>query len=254
MEVVFRLVARGEGIRPDSITLTELVDVLSKVERGVRALIAEPLVSGEHIELSLVDIEAGSTVLAFAASHPSKVSQAVNAFNEQLVAQRVEALPKPTRELVSVLEGMAGRRSASVALVPQSRQYDEVPWISAGYAHVPSMALVYGETVLEGLLVRVGGMVPKIGIMVDSRLLPCNASVDLVKQAGPLVYQQVVLEGQATWDASTWSLVAFTPHAILDYSPGPQQEALAELARLAGPDAWSDWDDVQSVVSELRKE
>jgi len=235
--------------------LAELADLLSGLDKGVRALIAEALPPGEYVRLSLVGVEAGSAALAFATNYPAVVDHAVSVFNQQIGARRVDKLPKSSQELVAWLKKWTGQHAVAVALVPESKCYDEVPWISGEYVTPLQAALVYGETIVEGILLRVGGKVPKLGLLVDDLgLLPCNATEDLAKQAGRLLYQRVVLEGQAAWDASTWSLVAFTAHAIVDYSPGPQQEALAELARLAGADAWSDWDDVQSLISELRKE
>lgn len=255
MESVFRLVARGEAVRPETTSIAELVDILGKIDKGVRSLIAEDPASDEHVALSLVSIESSSSVLAFATNRPFDVEQAVDTLNTQLAARRIELLPRAAQELVAALEGWTRRRSASVAMIPESKGYDDVPWITAGYVVPQPVPLVHGETVLEGILLRVGGKIPKIGLLIDGAgLLPCNASTDLARQAGRLLYQRIALEGEAVWDASSWLLVSFTANAILDYSPGPTEEALAELARLAGPDAWSDWDDVQSVVAELRKE
>jgi len=255
VEPVFRLVARGEAIRPETMSIAELVDILGKVDRAVKSLIAQNRALDERVELSLVGIESSSSVLTFATNRPPLVEQAVDTLNMRLATQSIELLPGPAQDLVTALQGWTRRKSASVAIVPEPKGYDDVPWISVGSVITQPVSPIRGETVLEGILLRVGGKIPKIGLVIDgSRLLPCSASADLARQAAPLLYQHVVLEGEATWDASNWLLVGFTAQAILEHSPGPTEEALAELARLAGPGAWSDWDDVQSVIAELRKE
>lgn len=255
MELAFRLVVRGEGVSPETTSIGELAELLARLDRGLKALIADGQARESQVQLSLVAIESGSTALAFSANNVPVVSNAVNDVNAALVAQNVERLPKPTQELVSTVRGWAERKSASLALVPESKNYDQVPWISAGYPLPSQLALVYGETVLEGLLLRVGGKTPKIGLLTsDAGLLPCNTSEELARQAAPFLYRHVALEGLASWDPHNWSLVSFTAHRLLDYSPGPIGEALARLAELAGPDAWADWDDVSSTISALRKE
>jgi hypothetical protein len=255
MELAFRLVVRGEGVRPEATPVGELADLLVRLDRGLKALAVNDLARESQVQLSLVAIESGSTALAFVTDNLPAISNAVNDLNAALAAQNVERLPRPTQELVSTVRSWAERKSASLALVPESKNYDQVPWISAGYPLPSQMALVYGETVLEGLLLRVGGKNPKIGLLSsDAGLLPCNASRELARQAAAFLYCRVVLEGLASWDPDSWSLVSFTAHRLLDYSPGPIGEALARLAELAGPDAWTDWDDVSSTIAALRKE
>ena len=84
--------------------------------------------------------------------------------------------------------------------------------------------------VLFGTVERVGGAEPRVTLRLHSgESIHCEVSGDLAKQLGRTLYERVVLEGTAVWDAYTGERKSFQAVRLGAYGGGHAGEALREL-------------------------
>lgn len=111
---------------------------------------------------------------------------------------------------------------------------------------------ITGGTNIFGRCIEVGGNKPKAVIQLhgDQSNLLVKLTKELAKPLGRRLYEDVVIEGNAVWDAETLKLLEFEATEISTYQGGNVVTAFKELAEAAG----GRWDnvDAQEYVRELR--
>ena len=90
-----------------------------------------------------------------------------------------------------------------------------------------------GGSSLFGVVEDVGGVTPRIVLRIppDERVT-CEADEELCKKVGARLYEHVVLEGNATWDANTGELLAFQAERLGSYQDVPIAEAFKVMRRV----------------------
>lgn len=114
---------------------------------------------------------------------------------------------------------------------------------------------INGYTKLYGFLQSVGGERPVAFIKPDgsSKGIKCPLSYTLAKRLAPKLYTRVGVEGTAQYDPHDWSIQSVTIDNILPYEDIPFSQALEELYK-ASPSAWSDIDNVDAYLRDLRSQ
>ena len=115
--------------------------------------------------------------------------------------------------------------------------------------------LATGNTDLLAQCQRVGGKQPataKVLLTTGENLTVTLKNQDQGRQLGHLLYDLVVLKGQATWDTSQWQVVAFEVEEILPFEGRGASESFAAIAKLSG----NHWDDIDpdEYVHQIRSE
>jgi hypothetical protein len=110
---------------------------------------------------------------------------------------------------------------------------------------------VRGTTTLFGRCIRVGGIRPRAEISLEQGgTLFIDVSEQLARRLAQRLYDQVCLDGEASWDAETWCIQSFRATDIADYAPIGLVSAFRELT--ANSNSALDGLDVQEFVEQCR--
>ncbi|MGI9952322.1 hypothetical protein V3F56_08160 [Moorellaceae bacterium AZ2] len=251
--VAFELSLQGEGVYPETTPLSELVEFLSAIEKAIKALTEAEGTDKEELIVGLVEVKRSSTILRFTSNRPSEVRQAWGTIVGALATKNLEQLPSQAKKLIETSVSYAKKRKASVGFITVPGQPPAV-CIDPNTEFPTHETKVRGETVLYGLVTRVGGKEPKVGLSLDNgTFLVCETSRQLAKQLGSRLYEWVGLSGIAEWDTRDWSITAFEARELIEYTAVPITDAIASLARAAGPEAWADVVDIVKEINEFRQ-
>jgi hypothetical protein len=244
----------GSGVSPDTVSAGELAALLRELETAFQetAKGTQRKELPEGALVSLVKIERGSSALTFAIDE--QIADAVVHISRSIVNNQVNALPPKAWGALREVWRQAAQGHRKI----EFRQTNGVPVEHAVISEereIPEVTLrtVQGSTAIFGHCVRVGGAEPK-GVVVlqdNSRLVVDLEDTEAAKKLAAHLYEDVSLEGIATWDSRTWEFIDFRVTRILDYRPAAAVDAFAELARATGG-RWKGID-AGKYVSELRQ-
>lgn len=238
-----------------TVTLSELADVLTGLEKAITWLVTRRHPDGDKkFFLGLINIVDKSATLELVSSHPIEAGEAVNELTGAVRANAVHSYPKPVREGIDQAVKFAKSRPGGTVELSLIGQPDNAAAITPDLEIEMKTPSVKGETVIYGMVTRVGGKKPVIRLALDSgEEMSCETTAPLAREVAPRLYETAALEGTAEWDPSDWSVISFTPKRLLPYVQGPLTDAFKALSEAAGPDAWSDVDDVVAALAELRR-
>ena len=110
---------------------------------------------------------------------------------------------------------------------------------------------IRGHAELFGQCIRVGGDTPKVRLRLANGLaISADTNIQLAKDVAKHLYEDVMVSGEAIWDAETWVLVSFKLQSLEACDLPTPSAAFQKLAELVG-NSWRNVDAV-SFVRELR--
>jgi hypothetical protein len=244
----------GAQVSPEEVSLRELVAVLQRLDAAIQSYAAEKLDVPEGVAVSLVDIRSGSESLVL--SVPEPLLPAVATISDSFCRGDFSALPRATyKELYELSDTMVRRgwgleiREQREAGIPYAKLTPEAP-----LAPPAGPVQLRGTSTVHGRCLRVGGSTkPRAEIRLSSGgLLNVDLSEELAKELAPQLYEEVALEGTATWDPDTWKIESFRVNEVLPYRKTDPALAFRELSEAAA----GRWDEVDPVsyVRGLRDE
>lgn len=220
--------------------LSRLYAALSKVveKRGLKLAVDDPIIS-------LVDVIKGSDGLVFSAS--TAALPAVAIISRVIHTNQYGDVPVETHQELYEISQMVGRKSWGVEFVEDSENDILPARITAGNGvpPVPEPAELKGGTTVLGRCLRVGGVTPKAEIRLSKseRLLYIYVSEEIAKELGKRLYEEVALEGKATWRTDTWEVVRFEVTSVTSFRRTDPHLAIRELAEAAK----GQWDKVDAM-------
>jgi len=119
---------------------------------------------------------------------------------------------------------------------------------------IPSLEtrrFISGSTELFGQCIQVGGVSPKVRVkLADGKIIPAQTTMNTAKEVAMHLYEDVLVSGEATWDAESWAIVGFQLIALKSYDLPNPITAFQKLADLVG----KSWEgvDASAFVRELR--
>ncbi|MBN4058969.1 hypothetical protein JYU10_00700 [bacterium AH-315-J04] len=125
------------------------------------------------------------------------------------------------------------------------------------FSEIEGNAYIKASTSIHAKIVRVGGATQMhCGIRpannLRQKMIICRVtSKDLVRELGQYIYQNVILNGQATWLRHNWRL----KHMVIQSIEPPKSGSILEALRLsgkAGRNAWDNIDDPDGYLAEIR--
>ena len=237
--------------RPETVSASDLADFIEHVEKALVAYAkAEGLQVSTEAAVSLVGVGEGSNALTFAAE--DGIMPGVVAVAQAMWHNHYSELPEETHENLYKMVELSTKRDWGIEL--SGEDLDITASIEPGQIIEPPSRPVniVGSTSILGRCLRVGGVEPKAEIRVikDSKLLHVAISEDIAKELAKRLYEEVILEGKATWNAVTWEIEDFKVMSIQPYSKRLPSEAFNQLAEIAK----GHWDDIDAVryVEKLR--
>jgi hypothetical protein len=236
----------GAGVSPESVSLRDLADVLARLDRAVRSYVASKrLELPDDAMVSLVGVVEGSDGLLLATSE--SLVPVLGVLSRAVHDRDFTELPTET---YSELYGL------STSLTTRGwgfKIYEEKPLgilpaeFSAAEPLMPPAKPTYveGTTTLYGRCLRVGGAgQPKAEVRLPNttKLLHVDLSEALAKELATKLYEEVALEGTATWEVDSWEIQDFRVNRVTSYRKSDPVAAFKELAEAAK----GRWDDVEA--------
>lgn len=227
----------GAQVSPERVAVRDLIDVLTRIERAVDSYAEAHLGEvPEEARLSLVDIKPGSECLVFSVPDPLVGAMAV--ISKAIDLEDYAELPGATYHELYALSESVTRRGWGLEIRELPEQGIHHARIDAAkpLAPPPRPAAIQGTTAIHGRCLRVGGATePKAEIRLSAteKLLNVALSEELAKEVAKRLYEEVVLEGTATWSTETWEIESFRVSRVTDYRKTDPDLAFKELAEAA---------------------
>ena len=248
----FRLDLLGEGVLPETTRASDLADFVANFEKAIlETARAHGVELPDDPFVSLVGIEPGSNRLKWAVA--TLVLPAVTAVSSAVLHNDFTQIPRPAHQALHDISRRVVDRQWSVRFVADDPSV--VPPAEISEAHPvpppPPAPELRGTTTLFGRCIRVGGVRPRAEISLQGGgTLFIDVSEQLARQLAQRLYEQVSLDGEASWDAETWSIQSFRATAVTDFRAVSLASAFHELT-VAASDAWNGVD-VDAYVAERR--
>lgn len=238
----------GAKLSPEAVSISALVGVLTRLDNAVRGYLPEaPGGASEEAALSLTGIRAGSETLVLSLAEP--YLPAWVGISDAIESGDYGKLPGPSyEEIYRLSEDTAKRKwaveireNAALGVKPARLSPDKPLKAPAG------PVAIKGTTTIHGRCLRVGGSTrPRAEVRLSStgQLLNADISEKDAKSLAQQLYEEVALEGTATWDPDTWEIVAFKVTDVLPYRKVDPALAFKELSEVAE----GKWDEVDPVA------
>jgi hypothetical protein len=244
----------GAQMSPEEVSLRELAAVLQRLDAAIQSYAAERLDVPAGVEVSLVDIRNSSDSLIL--SVPEPLLPAVITISESFHRGDYSRLPRATYKELYELSDTVVRRGWGLEIREQADAGVSYANLTPAVPLAPPAGPVHlrGTSTVHGRCLRVGGSTkPRAEIRLSSgELLNIDLSEALAKDLAPQLYEEVALEGTATWDPDTWKIVSFRVNEVLPYRKVDPALAFRELSEAAA----GRWDEVDPIayVRRLRDE
>jgi hypothetical protein len=234
------------GPRPNEVDIEELSVVLEDLHKAISSCISPPGKESANdfaARVSLVGIVDGSDGLVLEVQ-PRAVN-ALGQINRALSTRSYSDLPRSAHEalfrvnqyLVRRKWGLRMRRNTALGIVP-------IDVITADHVLPPAeRATISGGTTLLARCLRVGGATtPRAELRLSNKkLLHVEVNEAVARELGKRLYDQVVLSGEAVWDARDGELKEFRVTDVSTFRAVPIDVAFRELAA-AADGRWNDVD------------
>ena len=245
----------GEGINPDTIPL----GILSRVFGAIHRLATEPEEKKGERELGpfrLIGVGYGSGIYKLAGE------SAGPAINRLKLAGNILKYPDQIDDNDSILNPIeelsaaAEKIKCTVTIKEPGERGEVFATISpTSYKEITEFAFIHGDTSVSGEIKGVGGateMRCRLRVPFQKDLLYCkirSQDVDLARELGNYLYQDVVVYGTASWLKSNWKMVGLEIRDLRKPKGGTLSEAI-EAIREAGAKDWDKIGDVASYMEE----
>ncbi len=243
-------------MRPGSVDVKDLIEFLANWEKAILET-AEfnhvILPSRENATiLSLVEITDSSYGLGMKILDKAVVAMGI--ISNAIATSRYDDLPPRAVEALAAVSKQAEKNDWAVQIVPGASDVIKIAEISADNP-VPAYTepFVHGFTTLIGQLLLAGGAEPRAEIRDDfGNRHSIKVDTETAKALAVRLYEQVSIDGEATWNTDTWQIIKFKATQVNDYRSVNPVEAFEELSkRVQG--AW-DGVDVEAYFKTERSE
>jgi hypothetical protein len=228
----------GAKLSPEDVPVGLLTTVLSHLEKAILGYVRADLSirPDEALTLSLVDIRQGSECLVF--SMPDVLVPVIAGMARSLSLGDYASLPSPTYGELHQLSETVAARGWGIEIRDQPEHgIRQVRFGAENPLPPPAKpARIQGTTTVYGRCLRVGGATqPKaeIRLAATGKLLNVDLSEEVAKELAPRLYDDVVLEGHAIWNAESWEIEVFRVSRITEFRRTDPDLAFKELAEAA---------------------
>ena len=178
---------------------------------------------------------------------------AASALSESIETGDYSALPPKVHKELYRLSQQAEKQNWSFGFVENSLHQIRAATISQEKpVPAPNLPPLRGSTTLYGRCIRVGGVEPHAQVrpLGAGKLLYIEVTESMARALARCLYEEVALEGEASWDPETWEIETFRATRLMEYKAIDPLIAFRELADAAG-DRWDNVD-AEEFVRDLR--
>ncbi len=192
-------------LKPQALRAKELADIIENFEAAITAAVVahDPTIKREQVAVALIAVNDQSIGLAFAPNLPELTYPAAFRIAEAFATQRFAGLPaavlSPLRGLVRFV-----RQRGCIAEVKIKHGVQTATISITAQTRIEAFTPVDGETILYGQVIRAGGVDPKVELKPPTgKAIFCSTTEEIAIQLANRLYQQVSVQGCATWDQET---------------------------------------------------
>lgn len=237
-------------IQPQQLRSHDLGEIIAAYEDALAAVVARrhPTLKAETVTVGLVRIDEGSVALAFDAPLRDVVYPAALEVTRGIAAANWADLPLRAVESLREIVQFVRQRNLT-AQFRTSYSSATASAVITKDTYIPPAVTLYGQTEIVVEVKRVGGKEPRAMLQtLQGDTLYCKTTVEVARQLGNYLYQQVRISGAAEWDFETLAIAEFEIAAVLPYQRVAAAEAFAVLRERFGPhfdqiDDPNDWAD-----------
>lgn len=223
----------NKDFSPDKLSAKDLADFIANFEKALFASTKkiDSSVSSENFLVSLTQIHKGSVQIEFTSTHPTQapiylIAQSIN-------TTTIGNLPREACESVQAITKTLHKLDCTASFGLQDGS--EPLLLLEGNTLIPDLRDFYitGETSLYGQLVKLGGrneISADIKPLDNGQLIHCRLTQELAQELSPRLYQDIGVNGFATWDIETCDIKAFEIIEILPYQGTNISDAVENLA------------------------
>lgn len=246
---ILELKFEGNKVNPETVKPHEVAELIINFERALLSTIKQesPEINTEHLLFSFHSIENRSLDLKFI-THAAKdaVFKSYSLISLAITTQNFKELNYDTVESLQEISkftkrheciGQFKRNDFSLATFNKDTQieFDKTNELK-------------GETRIYGKVLRVGGENPTVNFKVNNEYkITFNVKESFARDLATKLYDDIGLDGIATWDIKSYQVTNFKINKIINYEPKPLKETFSELRKLIGKH-WDKIDDVNSVL------
>ena len=248
-----QLTIDGVNVRPDTVPLSDLLDVLNKFNAALCATARHAGMASGDIHISLVGVQSGSNTLVLSTdtqthSHAQRIVEAVEGSDPT-------QLPSEAQNSLRDLWKKAAKRNWDIG-IQRSNGSTRIATIRPDRA-LFQQALARGATAFVVRVIRVGGegkLTANIRLPDGQKLTASVASREVAEQLGSLLFKHVEVRGDAVWATTDWCIREFTIREVGEYTEETSNPvaALDDLAE-ASQGFW-DTVDPTAYIREQRSE
>jgi len=258
---IIRFNIAGNGATPETIGMGDLGELLRHLDEAIKAAVPPELRiehASQHAPLvSLVSVKEGNSsdmgmaVLDYGVPALSDLTEAIaTGLHSRMPVNSQENLSFISKWVIK--KGYVFEFEGDAALKVRHAVISREHPVASPYS---SDAVADGVTNVWGFLLRAGGREPRSTLLFpNGEKLAVTGDELVTKQLAQRLYEDVGIEGIATWRSSDWKMVAFKAQRVLEYRPQDADvvQAFTDLAEASG----GRWDDVDAAayVRDLRGE
>jgi hypothetical protein len=257
-EPVLEMLFEGPGVLPEAIPLGSLSQALSAVQRlasGKSAAEEEEDENEADDSLRLFEVRRGSAV--FRITGPSPEAPLANI----QIAGRVMRHPEEAGDSdyvigpIENLSRIARNLKCEITLRKPGQARGVLMKVDgASYGRIAGTILVTGETSFAGKVERVGGATENrcaLRVSFQPRMVYCSVdNIELARKLGENLYQNVVVQGTATWVRGSWKILSFAVSSMYQPKKRSIRESFQALHE-AGGKGWDKIDDPDTFIEEV---
>lgn len=236
--------ATGEDISPGTLSVSDLLKLLAPLEAAITATSKDDLQGRPALAL-VGTARTASADLGLRSYAGAAVAEVTAAIAEK----DWRRLPHEAQTKLHAFSKAIGGRGWRCMFQPNGTPGIREAEISPQHpVPQPATARVEELTTTYGVLTAVGGADPtKWGHLqpIDgAELVHLKFDEQMAKQLADRLFEEVGLEGIATWDTASWSIVSFQVERLLPYRATDARTAFDELREAVG-DAFDDVDPLE---------
>lgn len=240
----FEVQITGPGISPETLDWDDLSDFVGSLKAAAHAVAEARGFEGvDEPTFSLVGIGEGSARLRIAV--PLLILAAAGTISHAVKSHDYTNLPLKSHEALRRISNKTKARGWTVEFKEDVVNKIAPATICAEHEVPPPAvdSLMRGTTTLYGRCLRVGGAEkPKAEIRVGTGdLIHIDVSEKLARELARSLYEEVGLEGEATWGPD-WKLQSFDLVRVTNYQSTNPVDAFERLSAEAG----SGWQDIDA--------
>ena len=227
----------GINVSPEMTRAGDLADILKGIEAAIEATARGQGVElpDDEVSVSLVGVEESSNKLTIAVV--STCVAAAAQISGTVASGEYGEIPRKAHEALYDVSQKSLEREWEVRFEENASLHVRAATISSQneVPALPAPTVISGTTTIYGHCVRVGGArTPRAELRLGNRrTIDVHLSQELAKELGKILYEEVAITGEATWDAEDWSIRSLEATRIMPYRPTDLLVAFDELADLS---------------------